>query len=180
MNWGEPRQVAFAEVDELLKRLLTESGPSGAGKSRHDPFWHLATRGNGSLWELKGPCEILKRPAAVTPSLTELRTHHVEGGFPTDIDDALRHLPGLLQAVASRVLDTYFPLTLHADIAASLGLDLDGSRDVREATPLTTDDANAQRRRRDPGFRERVLRAYEYRCCVCGFDLRIGLTPAGL
>jgi putative restriction endonuclease len=25
-----------------------------------------------------------------------------------------------------------------------------------------------------------VLRAYEYRCCVCGFDLRIGHTPAGL
>jgi putative restriction endonuclease len=176
----EPRQVAFAEIDELLKRLLTEFGPSGAGKSRHYPFWHLATDGNGSLWELKGPREILKRPAAVTPSLTELRTHHVEGGFPTDIDDALRHIPGLLQAVASRVLDAYFPLTLHADIAASLGLDLDGSLDLREATPLTTVDANAQRRRRDPGFRERVLRAYEYRCCVCGFDLRIGLTPAGL
>jgi putative restriction endonuclease len=25
-----------------------------------------------------------------------------------------------------------------------------------------------------------VLRAYEYRCCVCGFDLRIGHMPAGL
>ncbi|MBL0094286.1 MAG: HNH endonuclease [Piscinibacter sp.] len=25
-----------------------------------------------------------------------------------------------------------------------------------------------------------MLRAYEYRCCVCGFDLRIGHTPAGL
>jgi len=35
-------------------------------------------------------------------------------------------------------------------------------------------------RRRDPTFRERVLRAYEYRCCVCGFDLRIGNVSAGL
>jgi putative restriction endonuclease len=25
-----------------------------------------------------------------------------------------------------------------------------------------------------------VLRAYEYRCCVCGFDLRVGRTSAGL
>jgi putative restriction endonuclease len=25
-----------------------------------------------------------------------------------------------------------------------------------------------------------VLRAYEYRCCVCGFDMRIGHVPAGL
>jgi putative restriction endonuclease len=36
------------------------------------------------------------------------------------------------------------------------------------------------RLRRDPRFREKVLRAYEYRCCICGFDLRIGHLPAGL
>lgn len=177
---GEPRLVEFTAVDARLKQLLAEFGPSSAAKSRHYPFWHLATDGSGTLWELSGPREILKRPAGATPSLTELRAHHIKGGFPVDIDDALREVPGLLQAVASRVLDAYFPLTLHADIVASLGLDLDGPREVREAMPQTTIDANAQRRRRDPGFRERVLRAYEYRCCVCGFDLRIGLTPAGL
>jgi len=27
---------------------------------------------------------------------------------------------------------------------------------------------------RDPEFRERVLRAYEYSCAVCGFDVRLG------
>ena len=129
---------------------------------------------------MSGPREVLRRPAGATPSLTELRTHHIKGGFPADVDDALRHVPGLLEALASRVLDAYFPLTLHPDIVASLGLDLDGPHEVREAVPLMTVDANTQRRRRDPGFRERVLRAYEYRCCVCGFDLRIGLTPAGL
>ena len=26
---------------------------------------------------------------------------------------------------------------------------------------------------RDPSFREKVLLAYEYRCCVCGHDLRL-------
>jgi len=29
---------------------------------------------------------------------------------------------------------------------------------------------------RDPQFRERVLRAYEYRCAVCGFNVRLGNT----
>jgi putative restriction endonuclease len=38
----------------------------------------------------------------------------------------------------------------------------------------------AIKKRRDPSFRERVLRAYEYRCCICGFDLRIGAISAGL
>jgi putative restriction endonuclease len=45
---------------------------------------------------------------------------------------------------------------------------------------VPTLDTDARRRHRDPGFRERVLRAYEYRCCVYGFDLRIGRAPAGL
>jgi putative restriction endonuclease len=177
---GEPRLVAFTEIDALLQRLLAGFGPSGAGKSRHYPFWHLATDGQGALWSLSGPRDIVGRPSAVTPSLTELRIHHVEGGFPADIDDALRHVPGLLQAVASRVLEAYFPSTLQSDIVATLGLDLDGPSEAQEAAPLRAGDVGTQRRRRDPGFRERVLRAYEYRCCVCGFDLRVGLAPAGL
>ena len=161
---------------------MAEFGPGSAAKSRHYPLWHLATDGDGALWALSGPNEVLKRAAGATPSLTELRVHQVKGGFPADIDDALRHVPGLLQAVACRVLDANFPLTLHADIVASLGLglDLDGPSEVHESMPPATVDANAQRRCCDPDFRERVLRAYEYRCCVCGFDLRIGLTPAGL
>lgn len=177
---GEGRLVAFTEVDELLKRLLTEFGPSGAGKSRHYPFWHLATDGNGAIWELKGPRDVLKRPPAATPTLAELRSHGIEGGFPAGIDAALRRVPGLLEAVASRVLEANFPVTLQADIVLSLGLELDGPLQVRESEPIPASDPSEPRRRRDPGFRERVLRAYEYRCCVCGFDLRIGHSPAGL
>lgn len=177
---GEPRLVEFATVDDLLKQLLAEFDPSSAAKSRHYPFWHLATDGNGALWELSGPRAILNRSAGATPNLTELRERHVRRGCPQDIDDALRNVPGLLPAVASRVLDIFFPLTLHADILAALALDIDSPSEVREAMPNGAIDTLAQRRRRDPAFRERVLRAYEYKCCVCGFDLRIGLTPAGL
>jgi putative restriction endonuclease len=177
---GEPRLVEFTAIDALLKQLLAEFGPTSAAKSRHYPFWHLATDGHGALWDLSGPREVLKRPAGATPSLGELREHHIKAGFPADVDEALRHIPGLLQAVASRLLDTYFPATLHSDIVATLGLDLDGANEMRDDVPVAADYSAADRRRRDPGFRERVLRAYEYRCCVCGFDLRIGHTPAGL
>jgi putative restriction endonuclease len=176
---NEPRLVEFAAVDAPLQSLLAEFGPSSAAKSRHYPFWHLATDGQGALWELRGPREVLMRPAAATPNLGELRSHHVLGGFPEDIDNALRHVPGLLEAVAARVLDVYFPATLHADIAAAVGLSLD--RPMAHAGEQPPPDyVTVERRRRDPGFRERVLRAYEYRCCVCGFDLRIGHISAGL
>lgn len=177
---GEPRLVEFATIESSLKQLLTEFGPSSAAKSRHYPFWHLSSDGNGALWDLTGPRDVLQRPAGATPSLGELRGHHVKGGFPVGIHEALRHTPGLLQAVASRMLETYFPATLHADIAATLGLDLTGTSEVREGLAPAATYTTATRRRRDPGFRERVLRAYEFRCCVCGFDLRIGHTPAGL
>jgi len=177
---GEPRMVEFTAFDKLLKQLLAEFGPSGAAKSRHYPFWHLATDCHGALWDLSGPREVLKRSAGAIPSLGELRANRIKAGFPADVDEALRHIPGLLQAVESRVLDTYFPATLHADIVATLGLDLDGASELRDSAPAPADYTTAERRRRDPGFRERVLRAYEYRCCVCGLDLRIGHTPAGL
>jgi Type I restriction modification DNA specificity domain len=35
-------------------------------------------------------------------------------------------------------------------------------------------------RRRDPAFREKVLLACEYRCCVCVHDLRMGGHAIGL
>ena len=177
---GEARLVEFTDIDEPLKQLLVEFGPSSAAKSRHYPFWHLATDGHGALWDLSGPRDILKRPASATPSLGELRDQHVEGGFPIDIDEALRRIPGLLQAVGSRVLNSYFPATLHADIAATIGLDFDEKSEMRTAAEPVAEYTSSERRRRDPGFRHRVLRAYEFRCCVCGFDLRIGHTPAGL
>jgi putative restriction endonuclease len=90
---NEPRLVEFTTIDTSLQALLTEFGPSGAAKSRHYPFWHLATDGQGALWSLNGPRELLGRPAGATPNLGELRTHHVQGGFPPEVDEALRKVP---------------------------------------------------------------------------------------
>ncbi len=81
----------------------------------------------------------------------------MQGGFPAEPDAALRSQPGLLEAVASRVLDTCFPQTLHGDIAAAVGLALYAPVAREPAAPAYT---AADRRRRDPGFRERVLRAF--------------------
>jgi putative restriction endonuclease len=59
-----------------------------------------------------------------------------------------------------------FPESLHPDILEAVGLTLD-------AGPFT-------RRKRDPHFRQRVLTAYEYRCAVCGFGVRLGSVPVAL
>jgi putative restriction endonuclease len=168
---GESRLIEFAAVDEPLKRLLTEFGPSSAPASRHYPFWHLGTDAGGQVWEVEGPASIVNRPAGATPNIGELRREHVKAGFPPELDARLRADPSLIQEIAQRILASHFPDSLHSDVLQAVGLDL--------GIPFGSATRSAVRRR-DPAFRERVLRAYEYRCCVCGFDLRIGSVTAGL
>ena len=171
---GQGRLVAFEDIDQPLQALLGEFGPSGAAKSRHYPFWHLAT---DHVWQLEGPPSVLNRPPGATPNLGELRAHHVQGGFAPELDQALRQDPALRAQLAHQLLDAHFPDTLHGDILAALGLDLSIPADTTSGEAIHASSITA---RRDPKFRERVLRAYEHRCCVCGFDLRIGQTTAGL
>jgi putative restriction endonuclease len=71
----------------------------------------------------------------------------------------------LTPAIASRILEQHFPESLHPDILNAVGLSLE--------TTVT-------RRKRDPAFRQRVLKAYEYRCAVCGFDVRLGSVSIAL
>jgi putative restriction endonuclease len=63
------------------------------------------------------------------------------------------------------LLEVHFPESIHADILPAVGLSLDNP---------------VQCRKRDPQFRRRVLTAYEYRCAVCGFDVRLGSVPIAL
>ncbi len=172
---GDARLVPFADVDKPLQNLLAEFGPSGSAKSRHYPYWHL----DRALWQVNGPATLVNRARGATPNLSELRQDGVQAGFAPEVDAALRAQPDLLVRVAQRVLDAYFPPTLHADIAAVVGLDLSPpTPEVREnAAPAYGAGA---KRARSARFREQVLLAYEHRCCVCGFDLRIGNVSAGL
>jgi putative restriction endonuclease len=78
----------------------------------------------------------------------------------------LRANPALLAEVAQRLLAAHFPESLHQDILDAVGLSLETSRGAR--------------RPRDPRFRARVLIAYEYRCALCGLDLRIGSVTIAL
>lgn len=60
----------------------------------------------------------------------------------------------LSAAIATRVLERHFRESLHPDILNAVGLTLE--------TTVT-------RRKRDPAFRQRFLKAYDYRCAVCDF-----------
>lgn len=160
--------IDWNEAEPHLKALLEEFGPDSAANSRHYPFWHLKSDG---LWQLDGPESILSRPAGATPTLTELREHHVKGGFPPALREALQADPQLASVITDRIIDAHFPESIRADILAAVGLP--SGRGLDSGAAATT-------RRRDPAFREKVLLAYQYRCGVCGYDLRLGRQTIGL
>ena len=85
--------------------------------------------------------------------------------FSPEVQAALAVDPGLADTIATRILDQHFLESLHPDILNAVGISLE--------TALI-------RRKRDPAFRHRVLKAYEYRCAVCGFDVRLGSVSIAL
>lgn len=71
-----------------------------------------------------------------------------------------------MHRIAGRLLDENFPGSVHDDILDAVGMPW-----TLQAEP---------RRRRDPAFRSTILRIYEHRCAVCGYDGRLGSMDLGL
>src|SRR5262249_28442625 len=97
------------------------------------------------------------------PRKSELIKNNIRGGFPERAFDLFRHDTRFVALVARRLLDAHFPSSLHQDILDEVGLYLPPDP-----------------RRREPQFRQDVIRAYEHRCAICGYDLKIGSTDLAL
>ncbi len=78
-----------------------------------------------------------------------------------DIRDCI-HLSRIMNKteIRPRILERSFPASIHEDILQAVGLDFDK--------------ISSRAKIRDPHFRERILRAYQYQCAVCGFNVRVG------
>lgn len=175
---GQQGRFAFTEIESDLKQLLTEFGPSNAPNTRHLPFWHLQSDEKGQLWDLQLPPDLQHQPRGTAPNLSALRREGVSGGFSAAVEQGLRSHPNLIPLLARDLLQSTFPESLHEDIANAIGLDLfDSDPAIKDVEAVYQ---SGPRKQRDRAFRDRVLRAYEYRCCICGFDLRLGHLPAGL
>jgi len=153
------RILSFGDVKLALDPLLTAYAPPV--KRRHQPeltYWHLATDG---LWVVHSASE-LDRQASGFPTMAALRGS--TAGIPDHLADELVNNPRLLNTVVRQLLDEHFAPSTHDDILDALGIQIESGGAVAQAI---ADDARA--RRRDPLFRDNVLRAYEYRCAFSGF-----------
>lgn len=164
---GDARLVAFAALEEDLARLLADFGPPRRSLHPEYPFWRL--QNDGDFWVVPEREALVaargerKRTGDVPRRL--LRERGAHGGFSPEVDAALRGDPALVNQIGLALLEANFPPSLHADILDAVGM------------PWVVE---PRRARRDPGFREAVLRAYERRCAVCDYDLRIGHSDLGI
>lgn len=156
------KEVTFRQVEPDLTALLREFGPPRRSDHPEQPFWRLQ---RDCVWTVHSPAGLALKPGDDIPRVAALRSHDVRAQFSSDVQAALSADPGLVAAIATRILDRHFPESLHQEILNAVGLTL-------ETTVAC--------RKRDPAFRQRVLKAYEYRCAVCGFDVRLGSVSIAL
>ncbi|ABR48302.1 conserved hypothetical protein [Alkaliphilus metalliredigens QYMF] len=143
------QHLPYEEIREPLKDLLIEFGPTRQSYHPEHPFVRLT---NDGIWNLN----VLVKNSNIRGKW--LLDHNVVGGFNDEVYSLLMSNKTLIREVAEIILNDHFPQTMHEDILATVGLDFD------EIT----------NRHRDPKFREKILRAYEYKCAVCGFNVRLG------
>ncbi|WP_159888651.1 phosphorothioated DNA-binding restriction endonuclease [Paenibacillus puerhi] len=147
--------LPYELVRGKLKKLLIEFGPPRKSYHPEQPFVRLTTDG---IWRLTGSVDRRN----FTDKL--LLSEQVAGGFNEEVLSLLRNNELLVQELAELLLNEHFPETVHQDILEEVGLDLSVRRN----------------RKRDPNFRDRILKAYEYSCAVCGFNVRLGHQLVGI
>ena len=96
------------------------------------------------------------------PELSPMISH--EGLPRSEYYESIRDQQVAAEVIAA-ILEKNFPESIHEDILRATGID-------RGYVVF--------RRRRDPAFRDGILRAYENRCAVCGFTSRIDNTVVGV
>jgi putative restriction endonuclease len=151
-------QVLFKDFYEPFEKLLREFGPPRRSYHPEFPFWYLRSEG---FWEIEPATGWIMRKGASSPSKAELIGREAIGRFVPAVQELLLNDPVLADEVVSVVLNNHFPDSIHEDILEAVGLE-----------PL-----QIVKPKRDPRFRDEVLRTYGYRCAICGFDLRLDNIP---
>jgi len=151
------KEISFYEANPKLKKLILEFGPQRKIIKTEYPFVRLS---NDSVWELNQPL-----PTNEDYSKSLLKEKNVAGKFTEIILEEFEQNPKVISAIVDLLLDKNFPISIHQDILMSVGIDLQTS-----VIP----------KKRDSKFRDKILKAYEYQCAVCGYNIRLGNTLIGL
>ena len=159
---GTSRLLPYSEIDDNLGSLLSEFGPRRSRQGTQYPFWRLQSDGIGEVTDV----DKIRLTASGDAFKRDLADYDVRGGFTEEVAKQLQTDSTLASEIIQKMLDGHFPDTWHDDILQGVGIELTSKGAIRQ--------------KRDPNFRPNILKAYEYRCAVCGFDVRLGRNPVAL
>ncbi len=174
LSRGEPERFApYDWYHDALLRLLSDYGPWRKVHHPEMPFWRLQRDG---LWDIPEAVGLRRsgkeRGGGVSPR--SLRESGARGGFPQPVFDLLASDAQLVEIAATRLLAGHFPEGFHDEIRDAVRL---------ESPLLAAEEPESYavvRKPRDPVFRRAVITAYERRCAMCGFDVRLDDRLLGL
>ena len=169
---GEDRMRPYGDIAAELEVLLKRFGPPRIRQAPEQPILRLHKDG---LWVLENfvPEDHLDRGG--NPRHSVLKNSDVRCGLPLDVHQLLAAKPELRLWAIRYLLDSHFPESYHQDIVKAVTL-----REIGELQLSLFESDQEETRRRDPKFRPRVIRAYEFRCAICDYDIHIDGQPLGL
>src|SRR3954451_16356772 len=94
-------EVTFRQAEPELTALLREFGPPRKSDHPEQPFWRLQHDG---VWVVHTPGGLALKTGDTIPRVGELRSNDVRAEFSPDVQAALAADPGLVAAIASRIL----------------------------------------------------------------------------
>lgn len=163
---GEPRLLPYRDMAVRLRDLLVRFGPP---RQVHHPEQPICRLPRDGLWELRGHLPTVG--ADGVPSHGRLMRSDVSVGFPEVVHSLLVAHPEVIWMGAQYLLDSYFAESLHDDLVADVSIH-------RVMQPESK--PSRKRNPRNPEFRREVIRAYEHRCAVCDYDIRLDNNLLGL
>lgn len=159
---GENRLISYTDdIEENLKNLLRKFGPSRDRYNPQFPFWRLQ---NDGIWEVTDAYRI-RQTTSGDAYITDLRNYNAFGGFNETIANQLRQDMSLVFEIIGQLLTSHFTISYYEDILQAVGIELSFGIPSQP---------------RSPNFERNVLKAYEYKCAVCDFDVRLGDTLIAL
>lgn len=158
---GENQLIPYTEIEEKLTELLNIFGTSQSKPRPHYPFWRLR---EDNVWQVTN-ADLIGQTSKGDAHVTDLKRHNVSGGFHEVIAHHLQNDSSLTLEISENMLD-HFRSSRHQNISQAVG--------IEHSFPTSN------RRRPDPNFRKDVLKAYDYKCAVCGFDVSLHDKPVAL
>ena len=162
IHQGKDRLQSWTEIRAELTTLLNSYGRVQSKQVPQEPYKRLP---NGALWEIVDSDGFILgyKPNAGLNQLADTK-----GGLPVTDYQMLRENPGIIFDCAQLILKAHFPDSWHAEILERVHL-------PNQTQTIDIEHERVQKhvKKRDPQFRERILRAYARTCAICGSGLRI-------